>query len=211
MGAWCGARAIANWDIPFELAFIVGVLGAVPIGILVGLPALRTRGVNLAVATLGLALVIESLVFRNLDRTGGVTGTTIGSVRLFGIDFDTFAHPERYALLSLLLFVGCGVLVANLRRGRAGRRLVAVRSNERAATASGISVFRAKLYAFGLSAALAAVGGMLIGFRRPNVTFFPTFSIFESIFVVIYAVIGGIGFIVGALVGRGGRHRGTSR
>ncbi|MCZ7531584.1 MAG: ATP-binding cassette domain-containing protein [Acidimicrobiia bacterium] len=201
MGAWMGARAIANWDVPFELAILIGVLGAVPIGILVGLPALRTRGVNLAVATLGLALVIESLVFRNLDRTGGVTGTTIGSVRLFGVDFNTFDHPERYALLTLAFFVGCALLVANLRRGRAGRRLVAVRSNERAATALGISVFRAKLYAFGLSAALAAVGGVLIGFRRPNVTFFPTFSVFQSIFVVIYAVIGGIGFIIGAVIG----------
>ncbi|MEZ5169224.1 MAG: ATP-binding cassette domain-containing protein [Acidimicrobiia bacterium] len=201
MGAWIGARAIANWDVPFELAFLLGVVGAVPIGVLVGLPALRTRGVNLAVATLGLALVIESLILANFDRTGGVTGTSIGSVRFFGIDFDTFAHPERYALLALLLFVGCGLLVANLRRGRAGRRLVAVRANERAATALGISVFRAKLYAFGLSAALAAVGGVLIGFRRPNVTFFPTFSVFQSIFVVIYAVIGGIGFVLGAVIG----------
>ncbi len=93
------------------------------------------------------------------------------------------------------------LLVANLRRSRAGRRLIAVRTNERAAAALGIGVFGAKLYAFGLSAGIAAVGGVLIAFQRPTVVFYPTFSIFQSIFVVVYAVIGGIGFVAGALIG----------
>jgi len=201
MGAWIAARLVANYDVPFELAALAGVAGAVPVGLLIGLPALRSRGVNLAVATLGLSLVVESLVLNNSKRTGGIVGTQIGSVSLFGIDFDTAAHPERFAALALVCF---GVLawgVANLRRGRAGRRLVAVRTNERAAAALGISVVGAKLYAFGLAAAIAAVGGVLIGFRRPTVVFYPTFSIFQSILVVLYAVIGGIGYVIGALLG----------
>ena len=200
-GAWIGARLIANYDLPFELAFVIGVAGAIPVGLIVGLPALRTRGVNLAIATLGLALLIESQILNNLDRTGGIGGTSIGSLRLFGIDFDTFAHPERYALLAFGMLVLLGVMVANLRRGRAGRRLIAVRSNERAAAALGISVFGAKLYAFGLGAAIAAAGGLLMAFRRPNVRFYPDFSVFESIFSVVYAVIGGIGFVLGAAIG----------
>jgi len=201
MGAWMAARAIVNYDVGFEVAFLIAVVGAIPIGVLVGLPALRARGVNLAVATLGLALVLESLVLTNQDRTGGPSGTNIGAPRLFGIDFDTFAHPERYALLTLGVFALCALVVANLRRGRAGRRLIAVRTNERAAAALGVSVLSAKLYAFGLAAALAAVGGVLIAYRRPNVTFFPTFSVFESIFVIVYGVIGGIGFVLGAFIG----------
>jgi len=76
-----------------------------------------------------------------------------------------------------------------------------VRSNERAAASLGISVFGAKLYAFGLSAAIAATGGVLITFRRPIAVFLPTFSVFESIFVAIYAVIGGIGFVLGSVIG----------
>ena len=201
MGAWFAVQSIVTLGFPFELAFVAGVVAAVPVGILVGLPSLRTRGVNLAVATLGLALIIQSQILANSTRTGGIIGLQIGAPRFFGIDFDTFRYPERYALLSFGCFVVVALLVANLRRGRAGRRLIAVRTNERAAASLGIGVFGAKLYAFGLSAAIAAVGGILLGFRRPNVTFFPTFSIFESIFVVVYAVIGGIGFVVGAALG----------
>jgi sulfate-transporting ATPase len=153
------------------------------------------------VATLGLSLVLESLILNNPQRTGGITGTQIGAVDLFGVDFDTTRHPERYAVLALSCFVVLGLMVANIRRGRVGRRLVAVRTNERAAAALGISVVGAKLYAFAVAAAIAAVGGVLIAFRRPTVVFYPTFSVFESILVVLYAVIGGIGFVLGALLG----------
>ena len=201
IGGWIAAALVANEGAPFWLAALCGVLGAVPVGVLVGLPSLRTRGVNLAVATLGLAVVIEAWVLGNAERTGGFTGLDIGVPDLFGLDLDPLHHPERYAIASLLLLTGAGIGVANLRRGRAGRRLVAVRSNERAAAALGISVFGAKLYAFGLSAAIAGIGGVIIVFRRPTAVFLPTFSIFESIFVVIYAVIGGVGFVLGSVVG----------
>ena len=60
-GAWIAARLVVNYDFPFELAALIGVLGTIPVGLVVALPALRTRGVNLAVATLGLSLVLESL------------------------------------------------------------------------------------------------------------------------------------------------------
>ena len=201
MGGWMSAALVVDEGAPFWLAVIVGVLAAVPVGVLVGRPSLRTRGVNLAVATLGLAVVIQAWVLGNADRTGGITGLEVGAPDLFGLEIDPLHHPERYALLAVALLTVAGLMVANLRRGRAGRRLVAVRSNERAAASLGISVFGAKLYAFGISAAIAAVGGVLITFRRPTAVFLPTFSIFESIFVVIYAVIGGIGFVLGSVLG----------
>ena len=201
MGAWIAAKLVADAGFPFEVALVAAVLGAIPIGVLVGLPALRTRGVNLAVATLGLALVIESQILSHPVRSGGFLGLEIDSPSLFGIDLDAARYPERYAAFAFGAFVVLALLVANLRRSRAGRRLVAVRTNERAAAALGISVFGAKLYAFGLAAGIAAVGGVLIAFQHPTVVFYPTFSIFESIFVVVYAVIGGIGYVVGALIG----------
>ncbi len=201
IGGWIAASLVANEGASFAVAVLCGVLGAVPVGVLVGLPSLRTRGVNLAVATLGLAVVIQAWVLGNADRTGGITGLEIGAPDLLGLGIDPLHHPERYALFALALLTVAALMVANLRRGRSGRRLVAVRSNERAAAALGISVFGAKLYAFGLSAAIAAIGGVLITFRRPTAVFLPTFSIFESIFVAIYAVIGGVGFVLGSVIG----------
>jgi sulfate-transporting ATPase len=201
MGGWIAASLVANEGFSFGAAAICGVLGAIPVGVLVGLPSLRTRGVNLAVATLGLALVLQAQVLANDDRTGGFGGLHIGQPKLLGLDIDGLHHPQRYAFLAFGALVVLCVMVANLRRGRAGRRLVAVRSNERAAAALGVSVFGAKLYAFGLSASIAAVGGVLIVFRRPFAVFIPGFSVFESIFVVVYAVIGGVGFVLGAVVG----------
>ena len=203
MGAWIAARLAADYAVPFELAALAGIAGAVPIGILVGLAALRTRGVNLAVATLGLALLLQSQVLDNQSLTGGVMGTQIGSSSFLGIDVDTLNHPDRYCVLAIALFLIAFLAVANLRRSRTGRRLIAVRTNERAAAALGVSVFGAKLYAFGLAAALAAAGGILIAFQTPTVTFSPTFDVFESIWVVLYAVIGGIGAALGAVAGAG--------
>ncbi|MGD9997453.1 MAG: ATP-binding cassette domain-containing protein [Ilumatobacteraceae bacterium] len=203
MGAYISGRLIANYDLPFELAFAIGIVGAIPIGVLVGLPALRTRGVNLAVVTLGLALALERLILGNAERTGGVGGTFVGDLRLFGIDLGSLQYPERYAILGLVCLVLTGLMVANLRRGRSGRRLLAVRANERAAASLGINVFGAKLYAFGLASGIAALGGILIAFRNPRIVY-SRFGLFDSILATVQAVIGGIGFALGALLGSAG-------
>ena len=108
-----------------------GSLCAIPVGVLVGLPALRTRGVNLAIATLGLALLIERVVLGNPDYTGGFAGTVVKPPSIFGISLDPISHPGRYATFCMVMFTIAALAVANLRRGRAGRRLVAVR-DERA-------------------------------------------------------------------------------
>ncbi|MER7279562.1 ATP-binding cassette domain-containing protein [Dactylosporangium sp. NPDC000244] len=201
MGAWIAARLVADHGVPFWAALLIGVAGAIPVGIIVGLPALRTRGMNLAVVTLCLAVVLEHQIFSSTERTGGFTGINVGSPKIFGIDMDTYFWPSRYAIFCLVLFVLAALMVANLRRGRAGRRLVAVRSNERAAASIGISVARAKIFAFGISAGLAAAGGVLLSFRQPNVTFVPTYTAFQSIFAVVFSIIGGIGYLVGAVIG----------
>src|SRR3546814_18365142 len=75
----------------------------------------------------------------------------IGRVKLFGIEVDAFNHPHAWALVSLIAFVLLALLVANLRRSRTGRRLIAVRTNERAAASLGISVMGVKLYDFAVS------------------------------------------------------------
>ena len=201
-GAFIAGHAAADWGWPFELALLAGVLGTVPIGLLFALPAVRTRGVNLAIITLGLGTTLEAMVFQNTDlsTTPGSDGIAVGRQTLFGISISGVDHPQRYAAVVLVLFVAATLVVANVRRGRTGRRLIAVRANERAAAALGIDVRAAKLYAFGLSSAIAALAGVLTGFRSTSVVF-SDFASFDSVTALGLAVIGGVGFLVGPLFG----------
>ena len=160
IGALIAGRFVRA-DVPVELAIVLGILLTIPVGLVFAVPALRTRGVNLAVVTLGLGFLVSEVVFANPNYLGGALdgGTRIGRVKLFGIKVDAFNHPHAWAAVSLICFVLLALLVANLRRSRTGRRLIAVRTNERAAASLGISVFGVKLYAFAVSAGLAAVAG----------------------------------------------------
>jgi sulfate-transporting ATPase len=201
-GAFIAGHAVADWGWPFELALPAGVLGTIPIGLLFALPAIRTRGVNLAIITLGLGTTLEVMVFQNTDlaTTTGSDGIEVGKQTLFGVNISGVDHPQLYAGLVLMFFVLAALAVANVRRSRTGRRLIAVRANERAAAALGISVRATKLYAFGLSAAIAALAGVLIGFRSTSVVF-TDFASFNSITVLGLAVIGGVGYLAGPVFG----------
>ncbi|WP_250556831.1 ABC transporter permease subunit [Pseudonocardia lacus] len=199
-GAWVASTLVAAAGLPFWLAVLLGVLATVPLGVLFALPAVRSRGIQLAIVTLGLGTAIQLMLFNNGDYTGGFQGTEVGTPTLFGLEIDAVGHPERYALFALACFVVCALVAANLRRGRTGRRLLAVRTNERAAAALGIGVRAAKLYAFGVSAAFAALGGILIAFRDSSI-FFTQFDALKSITAVGFAVIGGVGYLAGPLIG----------
>ncbi len=199
-GAWVAARLVATQGWPFEFALVAGVVATVPLGLIVALPALRARGINLAVATLALASTIEALVLTNSSLTGGFGGTNVKPPSVFGVNLDPIRYPDRYGAFALIAFVLVGIVVANLRRGDAGRRLLAVRSNERAAASLGVNVYGAKLFAFGLASAIAAVAGVLLAFRQPNVQF-NQFDAIGSINAVLYSVLGGIGFAAGTIVG----------
>jgi len=199
-GAWVAGRLCAAEGLPFVVGALIGVAATVPLGVLFGLPAIRTRGINLAIVTLGLGTALELILFSNTDYTGGFGGTIVQSITIFGWDVDATAHPTRYGLVALACLVVVALAVGNIRRGRSGRRLIAVRTNERAAAALGISVPGAKLYAFALSAAIAALGGVLFAFRSPSITY-TVFDAFTSITMVAFAMIGGIGYLFGAVIG----------
>jgi ABC-type branched-subunit amino acid transport system ATPase component/ABC-type branched-subunit amino acid transport system permease subunit len=200
MGAWVSTRLVASDGFPFLIAALVGVLAAVLIGVVVGLASLRARGVNLAVATLGAGEVLEQVVLLNPARTGGIAGTQVGNLRVFGVHLDAVDHPQRYATLVVGALAVLMLMVANLRRSTSGRRLLAIRGNERAAASLGVNVFGAKLYAFGLSAGIAAIGGVLAAFEYPDVVF-TQYTVLNSVTAVMQAVVGGIGYIVGSLIG----------
>ena len=137
-------------------------------GFLVGLPAVRTRGINLAIITFGLAFAMQSVIFDSPTFTGGVDGTVIQPPSIFGWSLDPFAHPQRFEFAALIALVLALLFAGNLRRGRAGRRLIAVRSNERAAASLGLRVPQAKLFAFAASARVAGLAGVLMAFQAPT-------------------------------------------
>jgi ABC-type branched-subunit amino acid transport system ATPase component/ABC-type branched-subunit amino acid transport system permease subunit len=199
-GAFAGARLMSVNGMSFLPACVAAVGAAVLLGLIVGAPALRTRGINLAIATLGLGVVLYALILNNFEITGGVSGLKVGPVSLFGWDIDPAKHPQRYGFVALCLLLALCVGVANLRRGAAGRRLLAVRSGERPAAALGVNVYAAKLFSFMLAAGIAGVGGCTLAFLNSNVIF-SRFDIFTSISVVTATVVGGVGFIPGALLG----------
>lgn len=199
-GAWVAGRLVATYQIPFLVALVAGVAAAVPLGVVFALPAVRTRGINLAIVTLGLGTAIELMLFNNGDFTGGVRGTPVGNPSLFGYDISSIRHPERYGIFVLGVAVVAAIVVANVRRGRSGRRLIAVRTNERAAAALGINVMAAKLFAFSFGSAIAALGGILLAFRLTSVSY-QSFTNFTSITYAGLALVGGVGYLLGAFVG----------
>jgi ABC-type branched-subunit amino acid transport system ATPase component/branched-subunit amino acid ABC-type transport system permease component len=194
------AALLVKRGMPMELAIPVGILLTVGAGLILALPALRTRGVNLAVITLGLGFTVSQVVFGNGSWIGDVEdgGTKIGDVELFGIDVNAIEHPHRWAIVCLIAMVLAGLVAANLRRSRTGRRLIAVRTNERAAASLGISVFGVKMYAFGVASALAALAGILMGFTA-NIVTYGRYNAFASVNSVGNAVVGGVGYVIGVV------------
>ncbi len=200
-GAWVAGRLVDAGGWPFWAALLAGAVATIPIGVLFALPAVRARGINLAIVTLGMGSAMELMIFNNGDFVGGFAGTRIGKPDLFGWDINAISHPGRYAIVCMFIFVAVALMVASMRRGRSGRRLLAVRTNERAAAALGISVPGAKIYAFAVSAGIAALGGTLLAFRKDVILYGSEFTNFTSILVVAWSFIGGIGFLLGPIFG----------
>jgi ABC-type branched-subunit amino acid transport system ATPase component/ABC-type branched-subunit amino acid transport system permease subunit len=199
VGALITARFAAH-GIPLPLTALIGLAGTVVVGVVLGLPALRTRGVNLAVVTLGMGAAVADVLFNNPSYMGGADGTNVGPQSFFGISIDALLRPRSYAVFCLVWLVVFGLVVANLRRSRSGLNLIAIRENERAAAALGIRVTAVKIYAFAIGAALAGAAGVLFGLTGYTVTY-TEFTPVNSVLAVGLAVVGSVGFVSGAPTG----------
>ena len=199
LGALLVSKFAANWGIPFPWPLIMSALVAVPIGVILGLPAVRVRGINLAVVTIGAAVAVNAMVFQNGDWTGGASGSQVPSPGLWGFSLDSVDHPVRFGLFSFVMLIGVTAVVLNLRRSALGRRMLAVRGNERAAAAAGINVAATKLQAFALSAVLAAVSGAVVSYQLGAVSY-ERFDPFQSITLVTMVYIAGIAAVSGGLL-----------
>lgn len=192
---------LAVEGVAFPWAPLIAIGITVAVGLLVGIPALRVRGMTLAVATLGAAVAIEQLVFAS-PELNGISG--VPRPELFGIDLGFLGQGRdnfrpAFGVLVLVALVVCVLGVANLRRSATGLRWLAVRSNERAAAASGVDVRGAKLGAFAMSSALAGVAGALLAYELPALS--PQqFMVIGGLAVLALCYLGGIATITGALV-----------
>jgi branched-chain amino acid transport system permease protein len=188
--------------LPFPLPLLVGALAATGLGLVVAVPALRIRGVQLAVVTLAAGVAIEQFVFQN-PQLAGARGNLVPDARLFGVDLAVRRGAElarwQFGAVVLVVLTVAALAVANLGRSATGRALLAVRSNERAAASVGVDVAAAKLLAFAASAFLAGLGGALTGYSRGQLSA-DSFTMSVSLTVLAFAYLGGITSIGGALV-----------
>jgi ABC-type branched-subunit amino acid transport system ATPase component/branched-subunit amino acid ABC-type transport system permease component len=163
-----------SWNLPFPLAPLLACLVSTAIGVLVGLPALRVRGLMLGVVTLALAYAIEAVWFRNTQIVG-TSGARVDNPSLFGIDLAVGAGKAfpriEFGLLCLATLVAVGFGVAKLRLSRFGSAMLAVRANERSAAGVGVHVVGVKVLSFGLASFIAGLAGCLLAYRQTVVTF----------------------------------------
>jgi ABC-type branched-subunit amino acid transport system ATPase component/ABC-type branched-subunit amino acid transport system permease subunit len=199
------SRFTHDWGIPFPIAPVLAAFLAALFGVFFGIPALRVRGVNLAIVTLALAVACQEFLFKNPKYTGALLeGAPVPNPQLFGIDLGLETPGELYrwqfGMLALVVLTLLALGAANVRRGVTGRRMLAVRSNERAAATAGINVAATKLIAFGASAFIAGMAGALLAYQRGNLND-TQFGVFFSLAYLAFAYLGGISSVSGALVG----------
>ncbi len=196
-GAMVAGNLIArnNMDLLFVL-ILSGLTGAV-VALVIGLPALRIRGLFLAVTTIAFAVALDGY-FLNLNNFPQWIPSQVPRPLLFGrVDLEN--QYTMYLLCVAVLGVWL-VVAANLRRARTGRSLIATRDNERAASAASLSVVRLKLSGFMLAGAVAGVAGalhvQLLHSLSPG-----SYPVTDSITVFSTTVIGGLGSLTGAVTG----------
>jgi len=209
VGGFALSRIAGDLGISFPIAPLLAALVATAFGLVAAIPALRVRGVNLAVVTLAAALVLETLVFNNDDLSRVGSCAQVSAPSFLGFRFgpnDSFFFGGQkvptagFGLFALVVAVLLCLLVVNLRRSSTGRHMLAVRSNERAAAAAGVSVAYTKMLAFGIAAFIAGLGGSLIGYKFGVLTA-GTFGVFAGLVLLAFAYLGGITSVGGAALG----------
>jgi len=201
------AHMASNFGITFPVAALAGIAVAMVIGMATAVSALRVRGVSLAVVTLAGAVAIENFGFVNNTWGGGEAGSPVPEPKWFGLDLGPQA-PFRgldhdlpspvfgwVALVCVvLLCAGVGVL----RRRSLGQRMLAVRSNERAAAAAAINPRTVKFAGFGIAAFIAGVAGVLYAYNFGSVSA-DRFDAVTALSLIAFAYAGGITLISGAV------------
>ncbi len=197
------ARASSEWGLPFPIAPLIALIATTALGVLISLPALRIRGIQIAIVTLAAAVAIEQLLFRNPSFVGSGGLAHVDPPEVFGVEFAITGpgpYPYRpFGYFVLILLVAAAAMVLAVRRGPIGRRMLAVRANERAAAASGVNVAGVKLQAAALSSFVAGLGGLVFAYK--NVDFsWSGLEASRGLQLLALAYLGGVASVSGALI-----------
>ncbi len=199
VGAAVTAKLTHVWNVDLTLALLASAGVGAAVAVVVGLPALRQRGLFLAVTSLGFSLATTSYFLNDEFWVGSwVHDSPFRRLPLFGrVDIDTPTRMYYVAVAALALVL---VAVRGVRRTRTGRVLLALRENEAATQIYGISPLRAKLTGFALSGSVAAFAGGLFAYNLRIYTA-SSFEPGDSIEVFVMGVIGGLGSLAGGVIG----------
>ncbi|WP_454644765.1 branched-chain amino acid ABC transporter permease [Bradyrhizobium liaoningense] len=196
VGAYTEAYLLSHaW--PFPLSMLVATMLSAAVGVVVGLPALRVKGLYLGFATLAFGFIIEEVMSRWESVTGGNAGRYVPPPSIGGIKITGSAGLY---FLCLACAIGGTLVVRNLLRAHTGRAFVAIRDSEISAQSMGITLAHYKAASFAISAALAGLGGALyahaIQFLSPE-----QFGFIQSIDLLLMIIIGGLGSLHGVYFG----------
>ena len=170
----------------FYFSMLVGIVIAVLVALVFGIPTLRLKGDYLAIATLGMAEIIRIVIVNGGDLTNGAAGLT-------GI------LPYTTWPVIFIFVVAITILILNFLRSSIGRQVISVREDEIAAEAMGVNITRMKVLIFVMGAIISAIAGSLyVGYIGTVVP--KDFTIMKSIDYLIIAVLGGLGSITGTIL-----------
>jgi len=193
VGALVGGLVTADLGLPFPVAVVLGSVAAAGAAVAIGIPALRIKGLFLAVTTLAFSVAVATWLLA-FDWVPSRVG------RPAFLFFDSRTDERSYYYLSVAGLALAVWVVQGLRRSRVGRVLIAMRDNERTAQAHGINLVRTRLTAFAISGMLAGFAGVLFAHHQSAVS--PNaFGPEQSIQMFLMAVIGGLGSVWTVIVG----------
>lgn len=191
-----GAYVVAVSGLPFVLALLAGGISGGVAALLVGIPALRLRGLHLAVLTLAFHQAVVT-VGLSPAYLGGFLPEQLSRPSLFGMSAD---DQRVFYYLCVLMTAAVTLAVLGMRRSHTARALIAARDNEQLAQSFGISLTRARVGAFAMSGAISALAGGLLAYQQQGVPA-AAFGVPLSRDIFLYAVIGGLGTVAGPLIG----------
>ena len=201
VGAYVTANLMVNQNLTFLATLPITIAVTALAGALVGLPALRVKGPALALVTLGLAILVPTLLAK-FGSAGGGVALWQPQRSYLGSPVDGITDTQWKYLLPLIALVVVYVVTRNIVSSRAGRALIAVRDQEVAATTAGINVAGTKITAFAISAAYCGLAGSLSVLVRGQADASSALAYFQlSIYFLIAVVVGGTATVAGPILG----------